>query len=76
MSKSGYREVTYFRPQRSPYGPACEVYGATGYGWYTDKSDARTCFPRTGTTPSKNPLFVYLDGMTTGYLASRGFFRT
>jgi hypothetical protein len=70
-----YDEQTYTRPDGSKHGPACEVYGATGYGFYTYKNDAAESFPRTNTTPTGNPLFVNLEGMTTQKLTKGGFMR-
>ena len=70
-----YDEQTYFRPEGNG-GPACEVYGATGFYWYTTADEAAESFPKTETKPTKNPLFVVLVGMTARKLASRGFLRT
>ena len=69
----GYDEETYFRPHGSRYGPACEVYGQDGYGWYTYADDCAESFPKVKTRPSSNSLFCYLIGMTSAKLRARGF---
>lgn len=65
---SGYDEQTRVNPQTG-----CEVYGQDGYGWYCDRETIEKHFPRAPITPSLNPLFFDLDGMTAAKLRSRGF---
>ena len=56
-----------------------EVYGQDGFGWYTYKSDIESS-PRTfqafEKTPSRNPIFVHLEGCTKRKLQARGFLPT
>jgi hypothetical protein len=66
-----YNEKTYINPKNRE-----EFYGTNGYGWYTykDNKDLEK-LKRFTFKPSKNPLFVYVEGLTSTHLRKLGYIR-